>query len=280
MTIEDIILTRDRRGVAKLREKLPTNYCEEAARFILDSRGPAMIISGFYTAPGYETDGPVGALVLGRALERVGYRVHHVTDGCTEMLRDLMGGPGEKVINFPVSDHDSSKKLAGEILSDLRPAVAVAVERCAFNRDLRYINMHGGDITEHTAKLDYLFLGVERTVGIGDGGNEIGMGLLYDSIPQVSTLAKDPATTPATHLVIASVSNWGAYGLVGYISIHTGQDLLPTVEEERKMVERWVDMGGVDGFSGEKTYSVDGLSLDENSAVMAELRREVATGLR
>ena len=235
-----------------------------------------MILTGFYTSPSYETDGPIGAVVLGRALEEKGYQVYYVTDGCTEMMRDLVGGPKGKVIDFPISDYESSKKLAAEIASDLRLGLAIAIERCAMTRGQRYLNMHGRDITDNTAKLDYLFLDVERTVGVGDGGNEIGMGVLFDVIPHVPTLIKDPAVTSATHLVIASVANWGAYGLVGYISILSGRNLLPSIDEEQDMVKRWIDMGGVDGVTGQRVYTVDTFSLEENSAILAAIQREVA----
>ncbi|MFQ5875626.1 MAG: DUF4392 domain-containing protein [Dehalococcoidia bacterium] len=276
MTIEDIILSQDNRGVSQLRYKLPPDYCEKAARFILETRGSVVILTGFYTSPSYETDGPAGAVVLGRALETLGFKVFYVTDGCTDMMRKLVRGPEGKVIDFPVSDHESSQRLAEAIFSYVRPGLAVAIERCAFNQAQKYINMHGRDITEHTAKLDYLFLRVNRTVGVGDGGNELGMGVLYDAIAQVPTLVKDPATTSATHLVIASVSNWGAYGLVGYISILSGINLLPSTKEEQSMVKTWVDMGGVDGLDGERAYKVDGFSLEENSAVLQAIQSEVA----
>ena len=196
MTIEDIILSQDRRGVSELRRHLPPNYCEDAARFILDSQWPVLILTGFWVSPGYETDGPIGALVLGQALEQVGYQVRYVTDGCTEMIRQMVGGNGEKVIDSPIADDESSRKYAEGIISDIRPGLAIATERCAFTKSQRYLNMHARDITEYTAKLDYLFMGVERTVGIGDGGNEIGMGLLYDAITQVPSLPNDPAAPP------------------------------------------------------------------------------------
>lgn len=277
MTIEDIILSNDTRGVSRLRRKLPPDYCRQAARFVLDSRGPVLILTGFYVAPGYETDGPIGAAVLGRALEQSGYTVRYVTDGSTQMMRKLVRGRKKKVIDFPVADFKTSQKNAEKILADVKPGLAIAIERCAMTWNGHYLNMWGKDISDHTAKLDYLFMGVERTVGVGDGGNEIGMGLLYDAIPQISTLPQDPASTSASHLVIASVSNWGAYGLVGYLSILTGKSLLPSIEEEVDMVKKWVDMGGVDGVSGEQIYMVDGFTLEQNSDILARIHREVAS---
>ncbi len=278
MTIEDIILGNDVRGISQLRDKLPADFCDQAARFILESPGPVFIITGFFVKKNWESDGPVGALVLGQALERRGFQVYYVTDGCTDMMRELVGA-GEKVIDFPNLDHEASKEQANRLLDEYKPGLAVAIERCSLTEEQKYRNMRGKDISEHTAKIDYLFRGVDRTVGVGDGGNEIGMGNLFDEIPKVESLVRLPATTSATHLVIAAVSNWGAYGLAASISVQTGQNLLPSIDGEQDMVKKWVDMGGVDGFSGEQIYKVDGFSLEENSAVLEALHNDVEAAI-
>ncbi|MCH7997839.1 MAG: DUF4392 domain-containing protein, partial [Chloroflexi bacterium] len=154
--------------------------------------------------------------------------------------------------------------------------LAVSIERCGMTEEKKYLNMRGKDISSHTAKIDYLFQRVDRTVGIGDGGNEIGMGLLYDEIPKISTLVESPAITPAEHLIIASVSNWGGYGLVGYLSILSGRNLLLSAKEDEKLIKKWVDMGGVDGVSGEQTYTVDNTTPEQNSDVLARIHQEIA----
>ena len=71
--IEDIILDNDQRGISKLRGHLPENFCEDAARLILDNPGHALVISGFFIlgAMASETDGPPGAYFIGKALEKV-----------------------------------------------------------------------------------------------------------------------------------------------------------------------------------------------------------------
>ena len=98
MSIEDIILSMDRRGVSQLRNKLSANYCEQAAKFVLESKGPILILTGFYMTlkHKYETDGPIGAMILGRVLELLGYSVYYVTDGCAQMIRDSIGGASDQ----------------------------------------------------------------------------------------------------------------------------------------------------------------------------------------
>ena len=73
-TIEDIILDQDQRGVSHLRGHVPTDFCAQAAQYILDHPGPAIIATGFYilSAGKHETDGPPGAIAIGNALKALG----------------------------------------------------------------------------------------------------------------------------------------------------------------------------------------------------------------
>ncbi len=83
--------------------------------------------------------------------------------------------------------------------------------------------------------------------------------------------------TRTTKLVIASVSNWGAYGLVAAMSVLAGRNLLPTVEEEEGMVRTCVDAGAVDGFTGDHAVRVDGFELAEYSQTLASLHAHLAS---
>ena len=64
-------------GVSALRPYLPADYCERAAQSILDHPGTVLIATGFYVPAGAatETDGPPGAIALGKAIASLGSRV-------------------------------------------------------------------------------------------------------------------------------------------------------------------------------------------------------------
>jgi hypothetical protein len=275
--IEEIILRNDRRGISALKPFLPDGFCTEAAQYILDNRASAIVCTGFYirAAGAPETDGPPGAVFIGRALESLGYSVTHVTDSfCSTALKGPVAA--DKIVEFPVADEPSSRKYADNLLKELKPSVLVSIERGGMTRDGLYLNMRGVDFSPYNAKLDYLFNGDVPSVGIGDGGNEIGMGNLAEEIPQFDTLPDDPAVTPVDKLIIASVSNWGGYGLIAALSLLAGKNLLPSVQEEEDMIRRMVDAGAVDGVSGNKIYSVDAFPLSENGKALAALH-EVLT---
>ena len=276
-TIEDIILDHDKRGVAKLRPHMPVDFCSQAAQYIMDHPGNVAIVTGFYilSAGSPETDGPAGAIAIGNALQALGRKVTYITDSYTvSVLRGLLED-GTEVVDFPIADVETSRKATLEILARLNLSLIISIERCSRTNDNAYLNMRYVDITPHTARLDYLFEAGIPSVGIGDGGNEIGMGNLVEFIPLVETLPNDPAVTKVDRLIISSVSNWGGYGLVAALSGLAGRNLLPTVESETRVIERSVDMGAVDGTTGEKKYYVDGFTTQENGELLARLHAVV-----
>ena len=273
MTIEDIVLDRDKRGIAALRPHLPADYCDQAARVVLDNPGTAIIVTGFYiiTARATETDGPPGAVVIGNALQSIGYEVVYVTDRYSLEVMEGTAGPDSSVVDFPIAGEEESRSFAKELLTEIAPSVIIGIERCGLTSEGLYRNMRGLDISEYNAKTDYLFEGGIPSVGIGDGGNEIGLGNLADIIPTVPSLVRMPCVTTTSALIIASVSNWGGYGLVAAMSKIKGKNLLPSIETEQKLVKRNVELGAVDGPSGEAIPMVDGFTLEENSQALQEL---------
>ncbi len=271
-TIEDVILDFDQRGMLALRPYLPADFCQQAAQYVVDHPGPTLIVTGFYVlmAGKPETDGPPGAIAIGNALRSLGRPVSYVTDACTAPVLRRWAGNAE-VIEFPVTGIEESKQYAADLLARLQPALLISIERCGRNRNDEYLNMRGRDITPQTARVDYLFDGSVPSVGIGDGGNEIGMGNLAEIIPSVDSLPDAPAIAEVDRLVIASVSNWGGYGLVAAISRLTGRNLLPSAESEALMVRGMVDAGAVDGTTGDAVPTVDNFSMEENGALLERL---------
>ena len=272
-TIEDIILGNDVRGIAALRPHLPGNFCDLAARYVLSNHGTTLITTGFYIsmcgAP--ETDGPPGALALGRALESLGRKVIYVSDRYTVPILKPFLASHDQLIDFPISDDATSLRFASDLLSRLDPALLISIERCGLTKDGTYLNMRGVDISPQTARVDHLFLQHPCTVGIGDGGNEIGMGNLAQQVVEVASLPDNPATTGATHLVISSTSNWGGYGLVASLSLLVGRNLLPKLEEEAALIRRMVDLGAVDGVVGRKQYSIDAMDIEDHGLALSGL---------
>ena len=58
------------------------------------------------------------------------------------------------------------------------------------------------------------------TIGIGDGGNELGMGKVFDKVVSHVPYGKDIASSVSCdYLITCGVSNWGGFGLAAGIYI-------------------------------------------------------------
>jgi hypothetical protein len=273
MTVEDVILRHDKRGVSALRPALPADFCRRAARKLAEHDGLVLITTGFYilSTGTPETDGPPGAVAIGQALERLERRVLYVIDRVSETLMQELTAT-EQVLTFPVGDERASREHARRLLERHRPSLLISIERCGRTKDGRYLNMRGLDVSSETAQVDFLFDGTVPSVAVGDGGNEIGMGNVAEAVAAAGTLVADPCVTRVDELVIASVSNWGGYGLIAALSSLVGRDLLPTVQEERRLVERAVALGAVDGTTGAADGKVDGFGPEVTAEILADLR--------
>jgi len=285
-TLEDIILSHDRRGIGALRPHLAPNFCTEAAEYILKHRRQVFITTGFYI-PGSkaaETDGPLGALALGDALATIdGQVVYLAGSPLSGILADYLKSTDNQtlVIDYPIVDgHEKNTKIADEIVAKYKPSLLISVERCSPTASGQHLNMRGRDITANTPRIEYLFVRGIPSIGIGDGGNEICMGNFADVIAADEQLPSEPGTITCDRPVIASVSNWGAYGVVAALSLKVKKNLLLTGAEDRQRLEQLVKAGVVDGVSGEQKNEVDGFTAPENEKILTELNSFVEKSLR
>jgi len=253
-----------------------------AARALHSARR-VLIVTGFTVEPDMpETDGPPGAAVLGRALRRLGARVTYVTDTINvplvEAALKTLDEPSEVVV-YPREADGARRLLAAE-----RPTHLVAIERPGRNRVGDYLNMRGESVAAWNAPIDELFVVATAlrpvTIGIGDGGNEIGMGKVRTRLAGLDALRARIATVvPVDHLVVAGVSNWGGYGIAAALARLTGLDLLRTPEIERRLIEACVAAGACDGVTRRREPTVDSLASETHAAVVALLRLASRSGI-
>jgi hypothetical protein len=81
---------------------------------------------------------------------------------------------------------------------------------------------------------------------------------------------------PTDYLIVAGVSNWGAYALAAGVYVLRGvkppADLFDP-DREREILEVMVREGPlVDGVTGQQTATVDGLSWDEYAKPLVRIR--------
>ncbi|MGH7354656.1 MAG: glutamate cyclase domain-containing protein [Candidatus Rokuibacteriota bacterium] len=243
-----------------------------AARALRRARR-VLIVTGFCVEPGLaETDGPPGAAALGRALRALGARVRWVTDRpVVPLLAAALSVLDEApdIVEYADAPHAARALLAAE-----RPTHLVAIERPGRNRAGDYVNMRGQSVAALNLPLDELFLARSRavTVGVGDGGNEVGMGSARARLLRAGgPMARVASVVKADHLVVAGVSNWGAYGIVAALARLSRRPLLHSPAQERRMIEACVAAGAVDGVTRRRETTVDGFPVEVHEAVVALL---------
>ena len=236
------------------------------------------VVSGFYipAARAPETDGPIGAAVLARAFQKEGRACEIWTDKrCIDVFKKCAEAAG------CVPD---CVRLAPMSLDAETPEGIIFIERLGHTADGRYYNFRKNDITEWTEPLDLLAEEAQRknirTVGIGDGGNEVGMGNFYG---ELAALLPDYlsclSVVRADFAIVADVSNWGAYAMAEALSFIWNCPRGIEPGEETKILEAAVRAGAVDGISGKCETSVDGFNLqtlEQKVLELCELRRKYA----
>lgn len=286
-----------------------------AAHLLLDrvkAGDTVLMISGFimrdYQRP--ETDGPIGAAVLARALalglgaRPVGVSEAAATDVMSACfaaaglppapLADLARGRHQcSIIPFTLDDAEADT-AAKQLLDEVRPSAVIAIERPGANRRGRYHGGGGFDISGFTAKTDALFAEAQArgiaTVGIGDLGNELGLGTIADEVRKLVPHGETcqcpcqggiAAALAADVAIIANISNWGAYGVAACLAAGLGDEsIFHTAEDEERLIEVCVAAGAVDPVGGQLRAYVDGTDRATNAAMVELLSSLVRLGAR
>lgn len=265
-TITRILLRHQQRKLDILYPLLPEDACMQAATALLaQPKGNCFIATGFYCFSQGETDGPPGSHFMAKALQTLGFSPIIVTDSYSAAYFQ-----GQ---NYPTLLFGSGEK-APTLLDTYRPRALIAIERCGRAADGRYYSMRKKDISAHTPPIDELFLQKPQgciSIGIGDGGNEIGMGVYAETLSRQGTLI--PSCVCTDYPIVATVSNWGAYGLIAALEKGSGQKLLPSGTEAEAFLRKLADAGAPDGIRGPQHYSTDGFPFSTDRIVLRALRQ-------
>ena len=248
--------------------------------------------------PEGETDGPSGVAALARLFGSLGIRSCVVAEErflpAIKAAVQAAGTPlmspkawasrnnGALCLPFPEGSQ-AAPAFVNELLS-LSEAwqAAFFIEKPGPSSAGRFHNSSGAPKdTEWLGHLHVLAKEAKKrgvpTIGIGDGGNEIGFGIiaseLMEQYPKIYGCACQCPTglldsTELDYLFPAAVSNWGAYAIVAATAIRLGRpELMQEWPEIKGTIEAPLAHGAFDGYSGLSLPSVDGVSLVANQAI-------------
>lgn len=251
--------------------------CSEAAVALLGA-GRVLVLTGIATPdmlPRGEVDGPIGAGVLALVLERLGLEADVAVPeemlGVMNATRDALGG------GFGV---------LGQMPDPAAYAAAATVEKLGHNRKGVYHSIFGTPLVEQDAEGDEFVEAMNAagkpTVGIGDGGNEIGFGAMFDPARELVPRGADCGcpcedgivTSTGTSIVFpAAVSNFGAYAIAAAAAIlRDAPESFPSADDVAGAMAAAVDEGCLDGGTFQPgLVADDGIPLDGVKAVVTLL---------
>ena len=237
-----------------------------------------------------ETDGPSGTLAVAYALRQLGKEVVLVSDkfsdGLLEAGAKVLGAPYSITVLSPVQEE--SDRAIDELLASFAPTQVVAIERPGSAIDGHRYSMRGEILDELVPSADRLLAPASArnyaTIAVGDGGNELGMGHLRDSLMDRINLGELIfCDTEADHVIPAGISNWGAYALAASLAVLSGKPILIKPEDELAVLEAQVAVGAVDGCTRKNEVSVDGVPiadyLETVTAIYAGCQAHLAASL-
>lgn len=299
-------------------------FCKDEllkAALSLSHARSVLVTTGFPThfkhEPPEENDGPPGAIALAAFLQALGKDVSMVVDQRalnlhTKLVEDAVehgvlktqiplttyqGGSVEEAQAFLCKDGDPKSPRFDHL---------VAIERSGRAADGNYYNARKMNVKHLVDPIDDIFLAAQKipgisSTGVGDGGNELGMGKVKEAVKKHirngEVIACDAA---ADFAVIAGVSNWGGYALACALYILNSCEVherylrravgpsripgkqswiqaLPSVAKEEKMLGILMRHQVRSGVSGIVGMEVDALPFHGVHAEMIQKLVDVTT---
>ncbi len=276
----------------------------QSAMALAKDASQVAITTGFYVPaaeiPAAETDGPPGAVLLALVLEECGISTSVITDElCAPVLQatvDACSYPASQLHILPTEQEDwvesfLSRQSISHLVSvervgpshtpnsfknqsrSIEPAYADFERKVSEFHFDRCHNMRGEVIDQFTAPLHQLFERLPeffpeaKTIGIGDGGNEIGMGSITweDLDRRISSVHSGliPCRIATDWNIVAGTSNWGAFALAAAVALLKNQTevLFQWQRAEQQQVLETVvrEANAVDGVTNQREPTVDGL---------------------
>jgi hypothetical protein len=262
--------------------------------------------------PRGESDGPPGAAALARALywglgavpvyvceQNHAEPVIASSEAAALMVKPFADAKerrlGAAVTTAPTAQSEVAS-WAARIFDEYRPKAVVSIERLGPNAH-GYINSATGwaigpetGIVDLTPVIDEAKRRGVLSIGIGDHGNEIGFGRIFEAASEIMPQGrKSQSDTPGGSITVvktdilvpAMMSNWGAYGIEAALAFLLKKpELMHTPKMEERIVTRCLDAGGLEAMWCTTAFMVDNCDGESSMAVVQLLGNMVRLNLQ
>ncbi len=277
-------------GVCRLlyrasREFTGRPLCLNAAERLIETlnkNDTVFFLTGFVLYPfaKAETDGAIGSALLANALEKgIGAKSVII---CPEDAENGIRAVCDylccnvDIITFTKEKSDAEYQ-SDKLISEYNPKAVIAVECPGEDKDGRYHNARGVDVTDLQAKQDVLFDKLKEkgvlNIAIGDLGNEIGMSAIADCLDRDIPVVH--ARTVTDNIITSTVSDWGCYSLVAMLAYMLDKsDLMHGGDTQVKVMNISCNNGLID-MNGGHIPAIDGLGEGITSAVVTMMKEVI-----
>ncbi|HTB42955.1 MAG TPA: glutamate cyclase domain-containing protein [Acetobacteraceae bacterium] len=259
------------------------------------------------TMPKGESDGPPGAAALARILYRgLGAVPVFVCEACHVdpivaaseagglMVRPFVQARDRRLgaaLAAAPADQSKVNDWVASLYAEMKPKAVVCTERLGPGADgvihtATALPLQGPE-SQFDPCIDISGV-VDRanaegifSVGIGDHGNELGFGTIYDAVVRTMPKGDRMATVTRTDIVVpAMMSNWGCYGIEACLAFLLKRpELMHSPALEERIVRACLDAGGLEAMFCTTDFSVDGLDGETSMACVQILGNIVRKNL-
>ena len=246
---------------------IPVQNLEEIAKYIWNHIDKIKMISfftGFYCKNGYETDGPVGTLILAEFFLKTKIPIQI----CCE--KELL-----KIMKSTASDLSLSKLISFtpfEDINDIKNSMLFTIERPGENSKGICHTMDGKKISHSILPIESEIQknSPNAWIAIGDGGNELGTGYYQNSIEKVIPNGKYcncgceggiTAFKIADRCILSTTSNFGAIALSLELAKQKNINWKVPADKVTQIIKILNKHEIKDGVTG-KEGTVDGISIE------------------
>jgi hypothetical protein len=271
-----------------------------AARRLVEVIRPnstVFIVTGAGVAPDLplgETDGPPGAASLARALAgSLGARVILLADerhaGAVAAVAAVVQAslPGDVAIDvLAMPDIGEGMRASLDDLIDRESPVAVVfIEVDGPNPDGHFHGVRGNRRPPGSVVGLHLLADAARmrgilTIGIGDGGNEVGFGGVRDQVAAIHPYGFVVTTARTDVVVSTAISNWGAYAVTAALAVAVqDRGMIHQPDLELGFIAASLSAGARDGATSSASLAVDGVAWNGHAAFVGLIASVAASAI-
>jgi hypothetical protein len=257
--------------------------------------------------PEGENDGPPGAAAIARALYRGLGAVpvyvlekHHARPMVASshslglMVKEFSEAKDSHLgaaLEYAPPQQDGVESWVQDVFERFNPKAIIATERIGPGKSGKLHSATGiplsdfdptpGAIVDIAPLVDEANKRGILTIGIGDHGNEVGFGAIYDTVVEIMPKGDVLATTTATDIIFpVMMSNWGCYGIEAALAFLLKKpELMHTPAQEERMLRDCLAAGGLEAMYCSTEFLVDGLEGETSMACVQFLGNIVRKNL-